>query len=131
MGNGRLGAMVLGGVENEHIQLNEDTLWAGGPHDPNNPEALTTLPESAPPDIRRQIWRCNRLIGDEYFPAEDEYTALGAIVKLPEWFVKDLPRPGPRIAFSTWRHYTKNDPLPESGLIGPVKSFTAVQRTVE
>jgi hypothetical protein len=71
----------------------------------------------------------NRLIGDEYFPAEDEYTALGAIVKLPEWFVKDLPRPGPRIAFSTWRHYTKNDPLPASGLIGPVKLFTAVQRT--
>ncbi|MGD0382021.1 MAG: glycosyl hydrolase [Thermoguttaceae bacterium] len=73
----------------------------------------------------------NRLIGDEYFPAEDKYTALGAIVKLPEWFVKDLPRPGPRIAFSTWRHYTKNDPLPESGLIGPVKLFTAVQRIVE
>ncbi|MGD0654929.1 MAG: glycosyl hydrolase [Thermoguttaceae bacterium] len=72
----------------------------------------------------------NRLIGDEYFPAEDEYSALGAIVKLPEWFVKDLPRPGPRIAFSTWRHYMKNDPLPESGLIGPVKLFTAVQRIV-
>ncbi|MGA2060225.1 MAG: glycosyl hydrolase [Thermoguttaceae bacterium] len=73
----------------------------------------------------------NRLIGDEYSPAEDEYTDLGAIVKLPEWFVKDLPRPGPRIAFSTWKHYSKNDPLPESGLIGPVKLFTAVQRIVE
>lgn len=73
----------------------------------------------------------NRLIGDEYFPAEDEYVPLGAIVKLPEWFVKDLPRPGPRIAFSTWRHYTKDDPLPESGLMGPVKLYTAVQKTVE
>ena len=31
VGNGRLGAMVFGGVERERIQLNEDTLWAGKP----------------------------------------------------------------------------------------------------
>lgn len=31
VGNGRLGAMVFGGVANERIQLNEDTLWAGPP----------------------------------------------------------------------------------------------------
>jgi len=31
VGNGRLGAMVFGGAENELIQLNEDTLWAGPP----------------------------------------------------------------------------------------------------
>jgi len=31
VGNGRLGAMVFGGVENELIQLNEATLWSGGP----------------------------------------------------------------------------------------------------
>ena len=30
IGNGRLGAMVFGGVENERLQLNEDTLWSGG-----------------------------------------------------------------------------------------------------
>src|SRR6266545_1491765 len=46
IGNGRLGAMVYGGVERERIQLNEDTLWAGGPYDPNNPEALAALPEA-------------------------------------------------------------------------------------
>lgn len=46
IGNGRLGAMVAGGVENERIQLNEDTLWAGGPYDPSNPDALTALPEA-------------------------------------------------------------------------------------
>src|SRR5262245_48449420 len=38
VGNGRLGAMVFGGVANERLQLNEDTLWAGGPYDPVNPE---------------------------------------------------------------------------------------------
>ena len=30
VGNGRLGAMVFGGVEHERIQLNEETLWDGG-----------------------------------------------------------------------------------------------------
>ena len=33
LGNGRLGAMVFGGVSRERIQLNEDTLWAGEPSD--------------------------------------------------------------------------------------------------
>jgi alpha-L-fucosidase 2 len=45
LGNGRLGAMVFGGVGLERIQLNEDTLWAGGPHNPANPDALDALPE--------------------------------------------------------------------------------------
>ena len=46
IGNGRLGGMVFGGVDRERIQLNEDTLWAGGPYEPNNPEALAALPEA-------------------------------------------------------------------------------------
>ena len=45
IGNGRLGAMIFGRPENERIQLNEDTLWAGGPYDPVNPEAKDALPE--------------------------------------------------------------------------------------
>ncbi len=32
VGNGRLGAMVFGGVEQELVQLNESTLWSGGSH---------------------------------------------------------------------------------------------------
>src|SRR5215472_1024247 len=46
IGNGRLGAMVFGGTSSERLQLNEDTLYAGGPYDPNNREALAALPES-------------------------------------------------------------------------------------
>jgi alpha-L-fucosidase 2 len=46
VGNGRLGAMVFGGVDQERIQLNEDTLWAGGPYDPVNTNALAALPEA-------------------------------------------------------------------------------------
>ncbi len=45
IGNGRLGAMIFGGIEGERIQLNEDTLWGGSPYDPSNPEALQALPE--------------------------------------------------------------------------------------
>ena len=45
LGNGRMGAMVFGGVEDERIQLNDDTLWAGHPSDRVNPKALHALPE--------------------------------------------------------------------------------------
>ena len=45
VGNGRLGAMVYGNVEKETIQLNEHTLWSGGPNRNDNPNSLAALPE--------------------------------------------------------------------------------------
>ena len=45
IGNGRLGAMIFGGVNQERLQLNEGTLWAGGPYDPVNPQAKEALPQ--------------------------------------------------------------------------------------
>ncbi|NPD92773.1 glycoside hydrolase family 95 protein [Xylanibacter muris] len=45
LGNGRLGAMVYGGVESDTIQLNEDTFWSGSPYNNTNPNALRALPE--------------------------------------------------------------------------------------
>jgi alpha-L-fucosidase 2 len=45
IGNGRLGAMVFGRAAQERLQLNEDTLFAGGPYDPSNPDALAALPK--------------------------------------------------------------------------------------
>ncbi|EPR15036.1 alpha/beta hydrolase [Sphingobium indicum IP26] len=45
IGNGRLGAMLFGGVARERLQLNEGTLWAGQPYDPVNPEAKANLPQ--------------------------------------------------------------------------------------
>ncbi len=45
LGNGRLGAMVFGGIPNERLQLNEDTLWSGSPREWNNPDAKNHLPE--------------------------------------------------------------------------------------
>lgn len=45
VGNGRLGAMIFGGAEKERLQLNESTLWSGGPKEWNNPKARAVLPE--------------------------------------------------------------------------------------
>ncbi len=45
IGNGRLGAMVFGGTENERIQFNDDTLWFGEPHDYAHKDAAKYLPE--------------------------------------------------------------------------------------
>lgn len=44
IGNGRMAAMVFGGVARERLQLNEDTLWGGGPYDPANPKASEGIP---------------------------------------------------------------------------------------
>jgi len=51
LGCGRLGAMVFGGVENERIQFNEDTLWSGGPHEYHRKGAVKYLS-----DIRQLIF---------------------------------------------------------------------------
>ena len=46
VGNGRLGAMVFGRVNEELIQLNENSLWSGGPVPQSiNPEAAQHLPQ--------------------------------------------------------------------------------------
>ncbi len=45
IGNGFLGSMIYGNVESEEIQLNETTVWSGGPNRNDNPLALAALPE--------------------------------------------------------------------------------------
>jgi len=52
VGNGRLGAMIYGGTEEDHIQFNEETLWTGGPHDYSNKGAFGYLGR-----IRELIWQ--------------------------------------------------------------------------
>ncbi len=63
VGNGRLGAMVFGGVNQERLQLNEDTLWAGGPYDPVNPQAKAALPEVRQLVFDGKYKEADRLIG--------------------------------------------------------------------
>src|SRR6266516_179114 len=51
IGNGRLGAMVFGGLAEERIQFNESTLWIGEPRDYSHEDAAKFLPE-----IRRLLF---------------------------------------------------------------------------
>jgi len=44
VGNGRLGAMIFGGAEDERLQFNEDTLWTGKPHEYQHEGAAEYLP---------------------------------------------------------------------------------------
>ena len=45
LGNGRLGAMMLGGVDEERIVLNESSVWSGSRQDADRPDAYKVLPE--------------------------------------------------------------------------------------
>ncbi|MCC6728771.1 MAG: hypothetical protein IT208_05470 [Chthonomonadales bacterium] len=68
----------------------------------------------------------NRLIGDEQLPPEVQWNGP-AIARWPDWLVEGKPRPKTdRITFTTWRFYTKDSPLLESGLIGPVTLYSAL-----
>jgi alpha-L-fucosidase 2 len=62
VGNGRLGAMVFGGIVHERLQLNEDTLWAGRPYDPVNPDAKDALPEVRRLLVERKYRQAARLV---------------------------------------------------------------------
>jgi hypothetical protein len=87
------------------------------------------------------LW-VNRLIGDEQLPDPDQFTEEtetgsferiigGGILKVPDWYIQGKPKPSTgRIAFTTWKHFSKDSPLVESGLIGPVVLQTAVLKLI-
>ena len=63
----------------------------------------------------------NRLIGDAQHPDDVEWSGSG-LQAIPEWLLTGAARPATeRITLTTWKHYAKDSPLTESGLIGPVR----------
>ena len=70
IGNGRLGAMVFGGVTEERLQLNEDSVWAGQKLNRLNPAAARAVPE------------VRRLLGEGKV-AEAEALADKAMISIP------------------------------------------------
>jgi hypothetical protein len=85
----------------------------------------------------------NRLIGDEQVPemykfpppapATGPFASLsgGGIIELPDWYKQGQPKPADgRVTFTTWKHYHKDSPLLESGLIGPVVLRTGVFKSI-
>ncbi len=65
----------------------------------------------------------NRLIGDEHLPEKNAYDEYGRLRRFPDWYVKGETEQRERVLFSPWKHYGKNDPLLEAGLLGPVRLY--------
>jgi hypothetical protein len=65
------------------------------------------------------LW-INRQIGDEQLPEDSDRTEKGTLKSWPQWLCNGKPSPTGRFTFTTWRLWKKNDPLVESGLLGPV-----------
>jgi alpha-L-fucosidase 2 len=60
IGNGRIGGMIFGGVENERVQFNENSLWLGDERDTGAYQAFGDVliqfaPRSAASDYRREL----------------------------------------------------------------------------
>jgi alpha-L-fucosidase 2 len=80
VGNGRLGAMVFGGVDTERLALNEDTLWSGGPKDWNNPDAKSWLPKVREAVRAGRYAEADALARHMQGPYNQSYQPLGDLV---------------------------------------------------
>jgi hypothetical protein len=70
------------------------------------------------------LW-VNRMIGDEQLPEDSERDQSGTVKSWPQWLEEGKPSPAGRITFASFRMWTKNSPLQESGLLGPVRLFAS------
>jgi hypothetical protein len=93
------------------------TLW--------NPQFIVDIADNSKPganDLEVRVvnlWP-NRLIGDEQLPEDSERNPEGTLKKWPQWLLDGKPSPTGRITFTSWRLWKKDEPLLESGLLGPV-----------
>jgi hypothetical protein len=111
----------LGAVKNlAQVSLNGQdfgVLW--------KPPFRVDITSAAKPGVNKLVVKVtnlwpNRLIGDEQLPEDVEWRADGSLAKWPQWLLVGKPSPTGRLTFTTWHHYTKDSPLLESGLLGPV-----------
>ncbi|MBR6805350.1 MAG: glycoside hydrolase N-terminal domain-containing protein [Bacteroidaceae bacterium] len=81
IGNSRMGAMVYGGTEHETLQLNEETFWAGGPHNNNSTRFKEKLPEIRSLIFQDKFGEAQPLIDKVAFTGQHgmRYLTLGAL----------------------------------------------------
>jgi len=122
----------LGRVKNlAHVQLNGadlGVLWKA-PFAVDVTDALRPGPNELTVRVTN-LWP-NRLIGDEQLPDDGQWVPFGdqgmRLAAWPQWVAGHAPRPRTgRVAFTTWKLWTKDDKLLESGLLGPVTLRQAV-----
>jgi alpha-L-fucosidase 2 len=77
LGNGRLGAMIFGGFDDERLQLNEATLWSGGVREWNNPKAKTLLPQVRAAIFAGDYVKAGELSKGMQGPYNESYQPLG------------------------------------------------------
>src|SRR5688572_17188729 len=78
IGNGRLGAMIFGHATEELIQLNEETLWSGGPVNTNpNPQAPQYLDEIRTALFNREYQKAEALSKKMQGLFTESYEPLG------------------------------------------------------
>src|ERR1700733_15365417 len=77
----------------------------------------------------------NRLIGDEHLPEDCEWASPLSgrhprpknwgmpLQRWPQWLLENKSSPTGRVTFTTWKYWRKDDPLLESGLLGPVQIY--------
>jgi hypothetical protein len=63
----------------------------------------------------------NRLIGDAHLPEDCERNAAGLALKWPQWMLDGKKSPAGRHTFTSFNLWGKDDPLVQSGLLGPVR----------
>jgi len=78
VGNGRLGAMAFGGINRERLQLNDDTLWGGGPYDPVNTNGLSAMPEIRQLVFAGKYRQAGQLISQK-------------VLSIPHWPASEMP----------------------------------------
>jgi hypothetical protein len=125
LGAGRELWLDLGAVKNfAEVSLNGqnlEVLW--------KPPFRVNATAAAKPGVNKlaikvtNLWP-NRLIGDEQLPPDCEWNGK-QLKAWPQWLLDGKPSPTGRLTFTTWHHWTKDSPLLESGLLGPVTLQTA------
>ncbi|WP_415940443.1 glycosyl hydrolase family 95 catalytic domain-containing protein [Phocaeicola coprocola] len=82
VGNSSMGAMVYGGTSREELQLNEETLWGGGPYRNDNPKALESLAEVRNLIFSGKTMDAQNLIAQTFYMGRNgmPYQTIGSLI---------------------------------------------------
>lgn len=82
LGNSRMGAMIYGGTAREELQLNEETVWGGGPHRNDKPEAFENLKQVRELIFADKNAEAQQLIQETFYSGKNgmPYQTIGSLI---------------------------------------------------